>query len=272
MGRELPILTAQAAESQTAETHDIMDVTLPEVRLADGTILAAVPLYLAAAKLARTIELNTVVYQPAIRKIADLKISDGDAPDGGSFELTNLEGLYGELLFDPVRTLDGAEAVIYRAFLTSRRGDPKVYDFDEMMRGTLRGVGVNQQTVSFSFVRDWSDPAALVVTRSLTQRCLAVFEDENCGHIGAPAGAVCSHIKDDAAAGCRFWLNEPRFYGVPPIAPNAERTALGTVPGGRPADPNFGYGPGTRPEPRSPHFDPDWRDPFRRVPLMDLPL
>lgn len=249
-----------AVGSRTAETHDVIDVTLPMVILQDGTVLSAVVLNLAAAKLARPVGLGATVYQPSVRRIAGITYSEGRAPDNAQFELVNLRGIYGELMLDPERTLDGAEIVVSRAANVSARTLPPVYEFDELFRGYIHGVDVLGERVTFDAVHELSDPSVMVGARELTQRCAANFEDEFCGHTGAPPGAVCSHLHDDAVAGCLFWDNLERYYAVPPLQPRSLPPTVNPIiwPGG----PGNGFPDDFNPGGRHPFYDRDYGRPF----------
>jgi hypothetical protein len=251
-----------ATRSRTALTHDVIDITLPSVILTDGTVLSAVVLNLATAKVTRPLSLGSTVYQPAIRAMGGITYSLGTAPDDATWELENLRGIYGELMLDPERTLDGAYLVCHRAANVAGRGQVPVWEFDELFAGTIHGVGASGEAVRFGVVDEMSDPANLIGGRELTQRCGDVFEGPFCGHTGAPPGATCTHLFDDGVGGCLFWQNQPRFYGIPPLrARTAQAMGLpagGIVPG---YVPGGGFPDDSAPR-RIPFYDRDYRRPW----------
>jgi hypothetical protein len=204
-------LTRRATDnSLNLLTHVACDITLPDLtvlHLATGSITISSKNVLGVS----TALAPAVNYVPTIRSVSDFRFSIGSAPDGGSIEVEHLSLTWAQYFATGYGGLDGCEAVLYECF---RKSDG-TYESDTFFVGFVSSVQADIETVQISFESDMNQKGALV-GRPLTQHCFArEFEDDLCGHTGAPPGSTCSFVKDDAVGGCRFWRWEAHFVGVP---------------------------------------------------------
>ena len=196
--------------SLNLKTHVICDITLPDttvLRLATGAITLSSKNVLGVST-AVTPALN---YVASIRSVSDFRFSIGSAIDGGDIEVEHLSLAWATYFAMGDDGLNGCEATLSECW---RKADG-TYEADPFFVGVVSSLRADTETVQISFESDLSQKGALV-GRPITQRCFAKeFEDEICGHTGAPVGSTCSFIFDDAAGGCAFWRWQAHFVGAP---------------------------------------------------------
>jgi hypothetical protein len=150
-------------------------------------------------------------FQPSLRKISDIIYSRTGASDSAEFEVEHLSLAWAPFFAASSNDLDGCACLIYECF----KKPDGTYEGDVIFTGEILGTKAGISTVVVSLTGDFSVKRAQV-SRPVTQRCFArEFEDDICGHTGAPPGSTCSFIKEDAENGCRFWRWEFAFVGAP---------------------------------------------------------
>jgi hypothetical protein len=183
-----------------------------KITLRDGTpILVATALCNVTSKN----ELGTAVvvaetYQAHIQASPDVRFTLGRAADSGSLSLENLSRIYGHLIADASQVFDGCRIEVYVLF---KKLDLS-YERDTVFNGKVSSAKGDGNLADFTIVSDMNDKSAVVANRVITQHCSADFEDDRCGHSGAPPGSTCSKVKTDTVNGCRFWNWEHRFWGA----------------------------------------------------------
>jgi hypothetical protein len=233
--------------SSYMETKDVVIITLPEQF---DPISPEVTLYLANGA---GIVIDGQVYSNKLRAISNLKFSLGSAPDNAEITIENVSRDLGFILTDRTKVFDGAKIIIKRAFKISENNWETVILFV----GQIRNVKINEDSITLSSISDMSKRGTNMAQRSLTQKCIWVFNEygsgigPNCGWTTAQPGdpASCDHDLD-STNGCKAHGNQHRFGGVPAFTALTEsNTGVGGgggLPGGYDApDPsNWGYGGG----------------------------
>lgn len=236
MPRKLTDTIKAVLAKDAVETHDIVEITLPE-----SGILSAVTLYCSS----HSLTVDGHAYLPVLRAVSQIKFSLGSNADSAEVALENVSQTFGAELTDTDRTLDGASIIIKRAFLVTA---PSTYETIELFRGVVQGIKVDQNVVTLTVVSDLSQRTARVSSRQITQRCIWTFNTSGSG-VGPECGwrsggtgnpvdqagdpLFCDHILD-SATGCLGHANQHRFGGVPLLVPKQ-------IP--VPDDPNGGYDP-----------------------------
>jgi hypothetical protein len=204
-------LTRKASDnSLDLKTHVAIEIFLPNdpvpLRLATGAITMSSKNVLGVST-----AITAASFVASVRKVSDFRFSIGSAVDGGEIELEHLSLAWAGYFAIGFGGLDGCEAVLYECFKKS----DGTYEGDPFFIGIVSDVRAVVETVQISFESDMNQKGALV-GRPITQHCFArFFEDELCGHTGAPPGSTCSFIKNDAVGGCAFWRWEAHFVGAP---------------------------------------------------------
>lgn len=217
MPRDLTPLILQSV-TRDPETNDLNLRTqvAAEITLNDEPE----PLYLATAALVmssvnmdgESIALaEPISHVPTLRKISDIVFSMTSAPDTAEIDIEHFSLAWGPYFRASYGDLNGSEVRLFECFLKP----DGTYEGDVIFRGDVTIARANTEHVTIPLVGDFSVKSAQV-SRPITQRCFArEFEDEICGHTGAPPGSTCSFIKDDAEGGCRYWRWEFAFAGAP---------------------------------------------------------
>lgn len=250
MPRDLtPFILQSLTRKQSDNSLDLKTQVACDITLPDLTVLRLATAVLTMSS-KNVLGVSTAIapatnYVPTIRSVSDFRFSIGAAVDGGDIEVEHLSLAWAAYFATGYGGLDGCEAVLYECF----RKDDGTYEGDIFFSGIVSGVRADTDTVQISFESDMSQKGALV-GRPLTQHCFArFFEDELCGHTGAPPGSTCSFIKDDKVGGCAFWRWEAHFVGAPfetagdpatgqPVADIDRRTGGGWDDEGAPVRPH----------------------------------
>lgn len=205
--------------AQHAESHDIIEITIP-----DSSVI-----YISSA----AIQIGTQQYEPLLASISAIKFSKGKAPDNAEFQIRNENSAYAGLLSEPDRVLSGAGIVIKRAFLVTE--SPRTFETDILFIGNVNEWRVDQDFIRISVVSDMFRRGALLAGRPLTQRCIWVFKSTECGYVNGQGGSTDVQVPGqavgvttfnfcdkvfDSAFGCQGHVNKWRFGGVPPLTPN----------------------------------------------------
>lgn len=206
----LQSLTRSAVDnSLDLKTHVACDITLPDatvLRIATGEITITSKNVLGVST-----AITPALYAAKIREVSDFRFSIGGAIDGGDIEVEHLTLEWAAYFAMGNDGLNGCEATLYECW----RKQDGTYEADTFFVGVVAALRADTESVQISFESDLNQKGALV-GRPLTQHCFAkFFEDEMCGHTGAPAGSTCSFIYDDAAGGCAFWRWQAYFVGAP---------------------------------------------------------
>lgn len=236
-----------------AETHDVVDITLP----ASG-LLPAITMH-CSGKTGLVVDGN--VYQNILRSLGTIKYSLGGNADATSMTIENVSQNFGVLLTDTERILDGASIVIKRAFLV----DPSTntYESDVLFNGIVDGVKIDEEVVSLSVVSDMSQRGARIGNLQITQKCRWTF-NKNASGIGPNCNWQLAQGGDpldcdlvfDSPDGCLGHNNQHRFGGVPTLL--AKELPPQVYPEG--VDPSGWVPTPTRFPPRlDPDFQP-WRE------------
>lgn len=221
--RILPETIKAVLEQDWAETHDLIELTIPEQ---EDPAYPEVTLYLATAD---NIWIGGNYYNPVINKIESIKFSKGRSPDNAEVVIENVSRVFGFLLTDTQRGIDGAKAVIKKAFKIHDGS----YEAYPLFIGYVRDVRVDETQLEISIVSDMSRAGTTVAGRTITQRCIWIFKDKNCGWTIAQTGdPVFCDYGVDTPKGCKSHSNLHRFGGVPAF------TALNS---GNGYDPNNGW-------------------------------
>lgn len=245
--RDLVIITLPASGSEPAVT----------IRLSTGVVPA--------------IEGNS--YLPALRSMPLISYSAGGDADGGEFEIENYSNTFGPVFINGNRSIDGAEAVIIRAFRlangTWEVKNPATNEYYELGRGRVSTQPISKKAVKLLWTSDFSDSSIEVGNTPITQSCAKVFNVNGNHPLGGPCGYQPSQGGDplvcdftpDGPKGCKSKNNMHRYGGVIPLTPVSSTIATGNprIPA---IDPTGGYGDDGFPDRRNPRFDPDVRDPF----------
>jgi hypothetical protein len=215
MPRELSATIKAVIDAQYGvETHEIVNITLPAVG-----ILPSITLYCAG----RTgLVVGGQVYQNTLRAIGGIKQSLGGNSDASSITLENVSQTLGVTLTDLDRTLDGADVVIKRAFLVDP--DANTYETDELMRGVVDGVKIDEETVTLTVISDISKRTARVGNVQITQRCRHVFNVSGSGigpscnwQVAQGGDPLDCDLVFDSPNGCAGHNNQFHFGGVPTL-------------------------------------------------------
>jgi hypothetical protein len=251
MPRRLTPTIRAVLDAGYAQTHDIMDITLP----ATGA-LSSVTLHCGGSK-GLTVDGN--LYLPVLRSINQIKMSLGGNSDMAEATLENVSRTFGAVLADTERPLDGATVVIKRAFLIDENTD--TYESVIIFNGVIQNVKVDQNLVTLSILSDMNKRNAKLGNKQITQKCLAVFNvngsgvGPECGWRSGGPGNPTDQVGDplncnkvfDSPDGCLGHANQHRFIGVPFLKPKDLPPQTG--------DDNGGYDDWDRPSHR---IDPDY--------------
>lgn len=190
-------------------------------------------------------------YEPDVRELGSMSLTDGVAIDGGDLSLQNLADTYGIKLAETDRRLYPAIARFKRAFLLP----DGTYEVDTIITGQAQFTSVDGNAAKVQITSDMSRKG-LNVIQEVTQRCAWTYKGPGCDtHDSSP---TCSRIFDDDVNGCASKEaapqiidlsppnNQPRFKGVPPLATNTGPTSGLTTdnvtpegwPSNKPFDPN----------------------------------
>lgn len=244
-----PVTNALNLKTQVA-----VEITLGTgavIRLATGAISMT-----SKNTLGVSVDNAPISFTPTLRKISDIVYSRTSAPDTAEFEVEHLSLAWADYFGSNASDLEGCACVIYECF---QKADG-TYEGDIIFVGEVVGTAATIPVVTVTLTGDFSVKRAQV-SRPVTQRCFArEFEDDICGHTGAPPGSTCSFIKEDAVGGCRYWRWEFAFAGMPfmsaidPVTGNPVGV-LGAGPGGSGGGPGGGDGfdePGKKKDPLLP--------------------
>lgn len=270
MAREFSETVRAVLDAQAAEVHDLLIITLPKMP-GDAEALR---FYLATADIvAETVEYGERQFQPHVKSIGQISNTLGASPDNASCVIQNVDGYYGTLMNQTSRTLDGAECVVFRTLLTGATDTG--YESEELFRGYIKDVKVDEETVKFTVIGETSRKGAMVGGDPVTQNCANVFNANGsgigprCGWTpaqGLDVGASAStcDLTPDGRNGCKAHHNRWRYRGVKP--PNTENIRVGPpqrTPFGD-YDPELGgYPRGGFPR-WNPRIDPDYLARMRR--------
>lgn len=262
-------LSAEAAainnKRDANRTRDLVTITLP----ASGNE-PAITIHLSTG-IVPLIEGNS--YLPALRAMPLITYSAGGDTDGGEFEIENYSNTFGPVFLNSSRSIDGAEAVVIRAFRLASGAwevkNPATNEYYELGRGRVALQPLSNKAVKLQFISDFSDSAIEVGNDPITQSCWKVFNVNGTHPLGGPCGWQPSQGGDplicdftpDGPKGCKAHNNYGRYGGVIPLTPIASSVATGN-PRIPVIDPTGGYGDDGYPDRRNPRFDPDIRDPF----------
>jgi hypothetical protein len=199
-------------------THVAVDIELNDsfdtvLRCATGVIsIAAINILGTAIALGPLATHGDVrAYTAQLRATPDLIFSTGKNPNGLTITIENVSELLTPFVADENTLFDGAKITMSYCWLRS----DGAYEADVVFVGKIQDtLELDENEVKLACVADTSAKDALVAGRSLTQRCIATFEDDRCRHTGAAPGSTCSKIKEDAVNGCRFWAWEAFFFGA----------------------------------------------------------
>lgn len=231
--RQLSQAIKDVLNADYGETKDVVIITIPEQVTPP---IAETVLYLANGE---DITIDSQLYSNKLRNISNIKFTMGHAPDTATIVVQNVDKELGVILTDTDRFLDGAKAEIKRAFKIA----DGTFETDTLFVGQVKDIKVTQEAVEISIVSDMSKRGTSVAGRTLTQRCIWVFNKNGSG-VGPQCGWVTTQPGDplacdhdlDSAGGCKGHGNQHRFGGVPAF------TALGA---GNGYDPNSGGGWGS---------------------------
>lgn len=216
MGRDLtPLIIQSTTRDPVTNALNLKTQVAVDIVLPDST-----PLHLATANLVIS-SLNDggvsedlaepVAYQSKLRRIADIVFSRTGAPDTAEFDIEHLSLAWAPYFAAGYGAIDNSDVTIFECF----KKPDGTYEADILFIGYVTTVSATTEVVRVPCVGDFSAKTAQV-SRPVTQRCYArEFEDDICGHTGAPPGSTCSFIKEDAEGGCRFWRWEAMFSGAP---------------------------------------------------------
>lgn len=201
-----------------AETHDVVDITLPETG-----VYPEVTVYCAGIE---GLTIDGEVYQRFLRALGTIKYSLGGNADNSSLVLENVSQVFGSLLTDTERTLDGASVVIKRAFLVN--AITNTYETDILFTGVIDGVKVDEDSITMTVVSDMSKRTARVGNLQITQKCRFVF-NKNASGIGPDCNWQLAQGGDpldcnlvfDSPDGCLGHNNQEHFGGIPTLKAKA---------------------------------------------------
>lgn len=241
MARENSVQIRHILDSQRAKyIYDFAIITLPTL---PGELSPTI-LYVATAN----ITVNGQVYTPTLKQVGKIQYTMGASPDQSSIQLENVRRVYGQLMMNPVRTLDGAKIKIFRAFRTGVAGGG--YEADELMTGYLRDIKTTREDVKCAVVSDRSMRGSRVANKKITQRCRKVYSNLNgiynplsdCGwllEMGVDlvrypeALTTDCDLTPDGPNGCKAHRNRHRFGGVvETLPPDFYTGSGGTIPTG----------------------------------------
>lgn len=198
---------------------------------------------------------DTYNYTAQLKPSVQVKFSSGKSPDGGELVIENFSRVLGQTIAQLDRKLSGSRVTVYKVW--------RVYGSDvsdAVFVGYTKAPKVNGDEVRFALVSDMSRKGAVVGGSLLTMRCKWIFKDGvHCTYAGAEV--FCSHVLDDAVAGCKAYGHEFEFDGIP------TRGAIAVeVAGDNPNPTGFGDPDELFPNPRTRRFDRDFHPelvPFR---------
>lgn len=150
MGRTLtPTFQAQM-EARGRDSAEVLEITLP---LKSGEP-SPVQIYVAP----RELSIGAQSYLPALRALGDVSFSEGFSVDGVSGAIENASGVWGSVLSESDRTLDGAGVVVRKAV----KNASGAWEADDCLPGVLTGVRITGREVSFQIVSDLSTAGCVV--------------------------------------------------------------------------------------------------------------
>lgn len=174
-------------------------------------------------------------FDPEIREMGGVTLSDGRAQDGCDLALQNLQNTYSVLLAEPTRRLHPSPALVRRAI----RIADETYEADTLLSGFTRLNSIDGQHAKLTITSDMSRKGLDVVI-PVTQRCRHVYKGPGCD--SADESPTCSRIFDDAVNGCAakdpapritdpaVTNNQPSFGGVPPLSASEDATPTTGLP------------------------------------------
>lgn len=204
----------QLLESSYAETTDVVKLTIPPtIENPEGAVL-----YLASRA---DLVINGVTYLNYLRKLGNIKLSLGQAPDNASFSIENVSLTFSSLVSDKDNYIEGATALISRAFKLPN-GE---YELVPLFDGKLSGLRFTEEDIAINLTSHMSVRTAQMAKRPLTQRCIWKFKGSECGWVpgmGGDDGFETTSLKFkecdrgwDTANGCLAHGNIHRYGGIP---------------------------------------------------------
>src|SRR5690349_9586026 len=159
------------------ETRDVAIITIP----AQATPpISETVLYLANGE---GIVIDSQLYSNKLRSVSSIKFSMGHAPDTATITVENVSRELGLLLTDTERIIDGAKVEIKRAF---RIADGTL-EAVTLFVGQVKDIKIDQEIVEITINSDMSKRGTSVAGRTLTQRCIWVFNKNGSG-VGPQCG------------------------------------------------------------------------------------
>lgn len=132
------------------DSTELLEITLP---LKQGE---SQPVIIFVAK--RLITVGAQIYTASIREFGEIAFTDGDTVAGVSGSIENASGLWGSVLSESDRTLDGARVLIKKAV----KNAAGAWETDTVLPGVFRVNRVNGKEVRFTVVSYLSLRGAVV--------------------------------------------------------------------------------------------------------------
>lgn len=205
--------TIQAVlNSDAIETKDVVIINIPAQIVPP---LSATTLYLANGE---GVSVNGQPYDNKLREISSIKFSTSSSPDNAEIKIENVSRELGFVLTDTQRVLDGSSVRIDRLFKVA----DGTWEPLTIFVGQVKDLKVDQEFIVLTLVSDMNKRGTKVAGRTITQRCLWVFNKNGSG-VGPECGWQTSQPGDpnscdhdvDSSNGCKAHGNLHRFGGVP---------------------------------------------------------
>ena len=156
----------------------------------------------------RLVQLGAQVYQATLREFSEVGFSEGFSIDGASGAIENASRVWGAVLSESDRSLDGANVVVKKAV----KNAAGVWEADSALPGTLKDVKVNGRLVSFSIISDLSMKGAVVANDPVG----------TLPEMGAVAATVSGGDDGSGFIGGRITPGDRRFYGGGRFLPDTD--------------------------------------------------
>jgi hypothetical protein len=150
MGRTVTPTFEAEMNADGRVTTEALEITLP---LKEGEVE---PVTIFVAK--REITIGVQTYQNSLRELSEVTFKEDLSIDGGGGAIENASGVWGSVLAETDRSLDGASVVLKKCV----RNAAGQWEADKVLPGIFTDIVIDSLKVSFSIVPDLSSESAFI--------------------------------------------------------------------------------------------------------------